>query len=137
MLRTNSHRLNTELGYYTPSAFQVKYFQEGYIVNTDYEYILFHEYIHFLQDISTNYGKTNLCNYYSFLIDIILELQSKSDAFTINLPLQFTKAPLLLEHNLSTSIVLGNTENINSLANQSSSSISAEIHKKPIELYNL
>lgn len=63
-------------------------------------------------------------------------MQSKSDAFTINLPLQFTKAPLLFEHNLSTSIVLGNTENINSLANQTSSSINAEIHKKPIELFN-
>lgn len=136
MQRSESHKLNATMGYYVPSAFQIKYYQEGNIVNTEYEFILFHEYIHFLQDISTNYGKTNLCNYFTFLKDVILELRSKSDDCVINLPLQFAEMPLYLEHKKSNSIILGNTKIINNLPADFISSNKQELHGKSVSLYD-
>lgn len=137
MQRLESQKLNTTLGYYVPSAFQIKYYQEGSIVNTEYEFILFHEYIHFLQDISTNYGKTNLCNYFVFLKDVILELRSKSDDSVIKLPLQFAEMPLYLKHKESNSIILGNTEMLNDFPAEFISSNKLEFHGKEVSLYDI
>lgn len=64
-----SLRLNTDLGYYTPAFFHIKVNTNtlmGSFSDKDFSVFL-HEYIHFLQDVTTIYGLNNMYVYSEYI----------------------------------------------------------------------
>ena len=110
MKRTQSHALKL-LGCYYPSIFEINYGELGDIYGTDNEYILFHEYIHFLQDSTTNYGKLNICNFYNKILGIIEDIKANKN-YPISVPVTLQKNHVFQDYERSEAIILGNTNKI-------------------------
>ena len=136
MQRSESHKLNATMGYYVPSAFQIKYYKKVILSIQNMNSSCFMSTSIFYKIFQQTMEKQIYVNYFTFLKDVILELRSKSDDYVINLPLQFAEMPLYLEHKKSNSIILGNTKIINNLPADFISSNKQELHGKSVSLYD-
>ncbi len=78
-------------GFYIPSFFYINIETDDEFINmfnSTNEPTLIHEYIHFLQDVSTIYGLTNTCNMIDYIIALYQEVHLNSNAILINRPIE-------------------------------------------------
>jgi len=100
-----------ELGAFYPSLFCMKFGTDKELLNSDEEYILFHEYIHFLQDVSTNFGKMNICNFYNKVRQIANIIYKHKDE-KVKIPIDLPTDEYFESIQKATEILRGNTSNI-------------------------
>lgn len=105
-MKRNPLKGENDLGAYYPSLFCIKHGYKGNIVGTPNEFVLMHEYIHFLQDVSTIFGKMNICNFYNSVRSIAEYIYKNKDS-TIELPVRLSSlSDSILE---MSNIIRGNT----------------------------
>lgn len=97
------------LGVYYPSLFCIKHGFTGNIFNTTNEFVVLHEYIHFLQDVSTIFGKMNICNFYNTIRSLAGYIYDNKDS-VIGIPIQESDFSLSIQD--ANRFIRGNTNTI-------------------------
>ena len=70
-----TRKLNTTLGFYSPSFLSMHVGTKKSLINLNTlhddftEIVYLHEYCHFIQDVATNYGLSNICSPFDHLED--------------------------------------------------------------------
>ncbi len=109
---------NNVLGSYFPHFFYLKYQSAknlSQVMNSNEEYIILHEFIHFLQDVSTPYGSMNFCNLYNSLRYAANKIYSDQNAI-INLPIDFSNNIYWKKTLKARKITFGNTSELNKIS---------------------
>lgn len=101
----------TELGAFYPSLFCMKFETNKELLNSKEEYLLLHEYIHFLQDVSTNFGKMNMCNFYNNIRRLANTIYKKKNEKVI-IPIDFSSDKYFESISKATEILRGTTSDI-------------------------
>ncbi len=81
------------------------------LLNSEEEYILFHEYIHFLQDVSTNFGKINICNFYNKVRQVANVIYKHKDE-KVKIPIKLPNDEYFESIQKATEMLRGNTSSI-------------------------
>jgi hypothetical protein len=106
-----------QLGAYTPSIFLIKIETNDsiqYVLNSDKQFIFLHEYIHYLQDISTAYGNSNFANYYNRLKYGVNKIYNTTEE-SVDLPLSLSDNPKIEGVVESFPYIFGNTYKLNGI----------------------
>lgn len=109
--------VNKALGTYTPSIFLIKLNTRdsiGYTLDSKNQKIFLHEYVHYLQDISTVYGHMNICNFFNTLKYGANQIYQKSDK-NIHLPLSLSGNEFIEAASEAFRYIFGNTEELNNI----------------------
>jgi hypothetical protein len=116
-MNVNEFDYSSRLGAYTPSIFLIKIDSNDsieYTLESDNQCIILHEYIHYLQDISTVYGNLNFANYYNRLKYGVNQIYRTADD-PVMLPIPLSDNPYIEGVVQSFPYIFGNTFELNGL----------------------
>lgn len=102
-------------GVYQPSVFLIKYKSPQPledVLGSEDEFVILHEYIHFLQDISTSFGCLNFCNYINRLQYGANQIYQHPHG-TVHLPIGLSINPEIEKAKKVFDAIWGNTSGLN------------------------
>lgn len=110
-MNRNESLKSNKLGAYFPHFFYFSYDSDKpliKIMNSTDEFIILHEFIHFLQDISTLYGSMNFCNIYNTLRYAVNQIYA-CNSNTVKLPIDISQNNYIKKSIIASKITLGDT----------------------------